>query len=338
MPVDLDRSRVLIALLESATSLSVVSQFLKSRSLHHSAGSWQAMRDVRLLPALSDEKISNKDLEDLLCDAEEFGRQHVFLYECDPSQAIALIDRNRVRPALAALELEHLLDGSTIVENPTGPQIVDVRWDTADVDYRLTIKEIELRTYEKLIGTEDHGNRFHKVYERVSERAVNIARLHRNGSLEIRIAARRNSTKYEADIYNFFRRIGSIIPSEPFKEYSITTAKGALWRRRTELTKVLRFTDSTVRNSAGNALRAATGRMEQDLSSDAAVAGSIDGLLGMDQNAYCDSANVWFKKSDALSQETHVMLSGENNEFALPANCIKGDYEYVLGQIQLFNL
>lgn len=57
----------------------------------------------------------------------------------------------------------------------------------------------------------------------------------------------------------------------------------------------------------------------------------------MDQNAYCDDANVWFKKSDALSQKTHVMLSGENNEFALPANCTKGDYEYVLGQIQLFN-
>lgn len=338
MPVDLHRSNVLINLLEQSTSLAVVSAFLKGRGLHHSAGSWQAMRDLRLLKHLEAEAISNDDLENLVKQSEEYGRQHVFLYSCEPADARIMIQRPNVSAELTRRELGSLLDGSTLVEDPQGTQIVDVRWESGqEGDYALIIKEVELRSHTKFIGIEERDNQILRVYDRVSERAVNIARLHISGALEIRIALRKNTSLYENDIHAFFNRINGLIESEKFTEYSISKAKDYLWENRKDLSENVRYVDSTMRNSAGNVLRGATGRMDSDLGDDDAVAGSLDVLLQGDAQAYCDSANIYFKPTQSMSAETHVVLSGEPNEFALPAKCTMGDYEHVLEQIRYFN-
>src|SRR5690606_11461217 len=124
-----------------------------------------------------------------------------------------------------------------------------------------------------------------KVYDRISERAVNIARLHISGALEIRIASRRNTTKYEQDIYEFFSRIDGLIDSSVFTEHSITTGKDYIWKNRKTLSAQIRSVDATMRNAAGNVLRGATGRVDSDLSDDDAVADSLDVLLDGDTNA-----------------------------------------------------
>lgn len=338
MPVDLERSNVLINLLEASTSLAVVSAFLKRRGLHYSAGSWEAMRNLRLLKHLENEAISNFDLESLVQEVEEYGRQHVFLYSCDSLAARAMLDRVTVGRELEARGLERLIDSSTLVETPQGAEIVDVRWESDNGrDFALVIKEVELRTYVKYLRAEQRGTQLLKVYDRINERAVNIARLHITGALELRIASRRNTTRYEQDIYDFFSRIDGLIDSSAFTELSITAGKDYIWKNRKLLSEQIRSVDATMRNAEGNVLRGATGRMDSDLSDDDAVADSLDVLLDGDANAYCDAANIYFKPTEKMSAETHVILSGEPNEFALPAKCTKGDYEHVLEQIRFFN-
>ena len=68
-----------------------------------------------------------------------------------------------------------------------------------------------------------------------------------------------------------------------------------------------------------------------------AVGQSLDYLLKEDKNSYCAGANLWFKKASGLSSDSHVLLTGESNEFALPANCSEEDYKYVLNQLRYFN-
>lgn len=323
--------------MSQTTSLHIVSEFLKSKGATHSAGSWEFLLTQRIIPAITDHQITNDELITLLLSFEECGHQHVFLYTCKKNKAIELMDRDRIYAILKKIDLEDLPNNPRVLNQPPVPEIVDVRWDAAKVDLSLTIKEVSLRKYERYIGSEQHDGKTHKIYGVVEARAVNTAKLHKNGLLEIRISSISNSSKYETEIFRFWSKIKSLIPSDDFSELSLSVAKERFWTERKELQDIIRYSDSTIRDEAGNALRAVTGSNKSDLSINPAVGHSLDYLLKQDKNAYCEGANIWFKQSNEISNDTHVLLTGEPNEFALPANCNEGDYNHVLSQLRHFN-
>jgi hypothetical protein len=332
-----NKTQLIVDLLRQTTSLQIVRDFLKLKSLNYSAGSWDDLLNKRIFPAIENNQLTNEELITLLQSVEECGHQHVFLYVCPKNVAIGLMDRGRIASILKNMELEDLLSSPRVLEQPPEAQIVDLRWETAAVDLNLTIKEVELRKFQTFLGTEQHGNQIHKIYGIQEQRAVNVAKLHRDGLLEIRIASLANSTKYEADLRRFLFAINSIILTKNFTELSLSIAKDRFWAERASLGHLIRYSDSTIRDEAGNILRAATGSDESDLSSNVAVGQSLDYLLKEDKNSYCSGANLWFKKTNGLSVDSHVLLTGEPNEFALPANSSEQDYKYVLSQLRSFN-
>jgi hypothetical protein len=334
---DYNKTLIILDLIQAAASLEVVGEFLKARQLRHSASSWKDMREKRLLPALLENKITNADLIGLLSAAEECGDQHVFLYFCSPDDAIEMIDRVRVSAALDRKGLAHLLVGPDVLTMPPVPTIVDVRWEVAAVDLSLTIKEVEVRTHRKFLNNEVRDDRFYKIYTNEQIRSVNLAKLHRSGALEIRIRSHANTTKYDGDISRFFRQINEFIPLSKFNEVSLTKAKDRFWSERAPLQGIVRYTNASIRDEAGNLLQAVTGSDRNDLSRSEAIGRSIDLLMVEDNNAYCADANIWFLKSDHLSTDIHMLLNGDVNEFALTSKCTEGDYTHVLNQVRYFN-
>jgi len=333
---DKAKQESLINLIESATSLDVVKEFLRSKNLSHTAGSWQEMREARLQRHLNDDKLTTIDLLKLLTGAEECGAQHVFLYQGDKKRAGELIDRARVGEILKNRDLERLLREADVETMPEVPTIVDVRWETAGVDSSLIIKEVEARNKRVFLGTETKDNRFYKIYTDEPVRAVNVAKLHRDGFLEIRLQARNNTTKYDTDLSRFHRQIESFIPWTEFAEISLDTAKDTMWIKREELSDLLRYTDASVCDQDGNVVHAYTGSPKNNLSQSNAGK-CVDLLMKEDAKAYCSDSNLWFKKTDGLSSDVHVLLNGETNEIALPAKCSAADYEYVLNKIRFLN-
>ncbi|MFM0732828.1 hypothetical protein PQQ52_20340 [Paraburkholderia sediminicola] len=337
MADDLKYTKDIAELIQEATSLTVVSTFLKSKGLTSSAGTWNDMLNKRLIPAVQEGHLSNADLVNLLRSVEECGRQHVFLYFCPKARAAELMDRKRVAQVASKLGVSDLLTAARATAKPEHPELVDIRWETAKVDLSFTIKAVEIREHQKYIGTKPFGNELHKIYAKVQERAVNLAKLHRNGLLEVRVAAHANSTKYEVDIRRFWNQVTQFLPPTDFTELSLSVAKDRLWAERAELSAAVRYTDSTIRDEAGNVLRGATGSEGSDLVTDVAVSQSLDYLLSHDAAAYCEGANIWFKETTGLSTDVHVLLGGEVNEFALPASCTAEDYQYVLDQLRSLN-
>jgi hypothetical protein len=337
MPDDhINRTEKVLDVLAEATSLDVVSDFLRKKNLRHSAGSWKDMREKRLLPYLADFSITLEELVDLIGSSEECGDQHVFLYHCRPVDAVDMMDRTRVHAALRARKLGHLIDSRDMERTPESPTIVEVRYETAKVDVAMVIKVAEVRTRRRLERTKSIFGKFVKIYSDERVRAVNVAKLHRAGFLELRIQSRDNTTKYEGDLNQFIRLINQFFPMTKFVEMSLGKVKDVLWARREELKDLIRYTDAAVIDEHGNQVKAVTGSGKSDLSQ-GAVGKSVDFVLQADKNAYCAESNLWFNKSDHLSSEIHVLLNGAPNEFAITKKCSEADYGYVLDQIRHFN-
>lgn len=332
-PVDKD---LLFKLIKSSTSIAVVSDFLKKHKLPHSAGSWEDMFKLRLEPALADSKISISDLVDLLRTVEEYGYQHIFLFNTSPANAQSAMNRSTVTTALASLGLTKLLTEPDLYDMPTTPTISDVRWVVNTHDSEMIVKEIQVKESYELSTQTVTQNGMIREYKKIQERGVNVAHLKRNGDLEIRIASRTGSNSYATDLRNFRHRIGQILPLNGFAEKSLRKAKDKLWTDRLAYSGKIRFSEVAARNDEDYILKASGGNIESNVSSNEASVSSMENFIGMDGR--CESFNLWFSKAHTPSnRDLHFLVSGEVNEFAINAHCTQADYEFILAELRVLN-
>jgi hypothetical protein len=331
-----EKVRLATELLSRATSLGVVSEFLKTRGLHHSAGSWDEIREKRIAPAIGRQRLTVDDLVKLLSEVEEFGRNHAFLYQGKQSDIKKLLDENYVSGVSRKLGHTDALNGSLLVDLPDEPTLTEIRKDTSNERPCLVFKIVETREEREFLEETTLNNRIRREWAINRVRAVNIARLHESGFLEVRIQSRANTTQYAADLNRIRTMLRDYLPPTLFKPVSLSKAKKALWENRTAKDRKIRFSDSVMKNDYGTTIAASTGTEQADLFKDSGASDSIDHFL--DKGAHCDAENIWWLRRDGvIDREIHTLLSGETNEFAVTAACTRSEYEYVLNELRLFN-
>lgn len=329
---------LVVDLLRQTTTQQVIQTFLKSKDLP-SSGTWDELRDKRILPAVAAGAVTREELIQLLRSSEECGRQHVFLYSCKPKRAIEIMAEARVRAAAATVGLEHLVEQAAVLDQPHVPTFVDIRWDRAAVDLRMYVKEVEQRRSRHLLGeVEDLDScRVTRTYEVRNERAVNLVRLHRTGLLEMRIAARSTgSRKYDDAVRSFWYRLRFILQDSDFSMISLAPFKNRLMLGDADLKAKVRSSNSVLRNEFGTRMDVSSGADDADLYGDSGAEKGAAAFLA-ENGGHCEGSVFAFVKNADLSRDIHVLLSGAPNEFAISADCSEADYEYVLHQIRAFN-
>ena len=165
-------SRGVLELIREASTLADMREFLKSRGLRHSAQNWDTLIEDRVLPEIGRKRIKKAELVDYLSEAEEYGRQHVFLYKTSGKRARQIIDKDRIRRVLASKNLIKLLDAPNVLDKPKKTQITCVRWDDSNSNDSLIIKTTETHEFGKLVGESTVGSTLTKTYEIIQERSV----------------------------------------------------------------------------------------------------------------------------------------------------------------------
>jgi hypothetical protein len=340
MKPDTAERELVFRLLQENYTLGQVAQYLKRKGLHYSAGSWDELFGKRLSKSLEAQELSREDLVELIRLSEEYGTQHVFLYATKSKRAKQLADKIRVESELTKMGYSSLVGRPRILDQPSSPTITDVR-----VDESLVSKVVERRVYQRFVDQRLEGDFTVKRYKDIEVRAVNLFKLHDNGLLEARIYTHDNSSDYQNDVTKMWSLLSFLFPPSDFSEYPIAKAKTNLWTKRNALKSVIRYSDSVLRNSLGTALSASTGSEQQSLFDDQGASNSLDEFLKY--KAYCDSSNIWWLKGGGKqsenefevlpSKDVHVILKGKLNEFSIPAQCSKQDYEYVLDQLRKYN-
>lgn len=336
---ELQAARVIYGLIRNSTTQAVIKEFLKRRSLAHSAANAEELYERRILPALEAETITVDDLRNLLRASEECGRQHIFLYHCAPDRATQLIEERRVRRVATEEGVDSLLSSPLDLELPANPTLVDIRLEhSGSVVSALVIKQVETRSIARLLETSMNpgGDRLSKIYHVEKRRAVNIARLSRNGQLEIRIASQDNMTRYTENVIKFFGAIAPFVPRSEFHEVSISHAKAQILNQQDELKGLIRYGNSEAANDFGYKLGVSSITHEGDIFDDAGVKEGLRVFL--DQGGMVKSTNLYFIMPESEPRrEVHVLLSGAHNEFAIPVGCTPEDFDYVCGKIREFN-
>lgn len=334
------RVKSILELLREATTQQVVKEFLKEKDIHFSSANWEDLVDSRILPALENKKLALIDLESLLRDVEEHGRQHIFLFNCKTADAAKILSERRIVQIAEEENFSDLLEQPIYVNMPDDPKIVDIRLSKAPNGagiLGLTIKVIECRESSKLVDDDfdpDTGRRT-KVWEVTKKRAASVAHLSHEGLLEIRLASRENSTKYHEQVSQLIRLINKFIPMDSFEPVSLSKSKATLHEKKDEFEGVIRYTSTTATNDMGISMNLSAANMSNNLMQDDGSAGAMSVFLA--KKGYVTGSNIWFIMPDNAAREIHVLLSGEVNEFAVTAACTPRDYSYVLGKILSLN-
>lgn len=251
------------------------------------------------------------------------------------------MEQSRIVPIMNACRLTDLLDNPKVLDQPSEPEISDIRWEISNTDKskHFVIKVIQTRESSELLSEVIKGDTLTKKWRIKKERAVNLFKLRDNGLLELRITSQRNTSKYKSDIENMWEMVSDFLPRSHFQEVSLNKAKEVLWSQRGSLQDKVRYSDVTLKNDTGNTIKAVTGSHLSNLYEDDAVNNSME--VFYNHEAYCDSQNIWFRfpnqVNDDKPREIHVLLSGEMNEFAITAQCSSQEYEYVYDQLKNFN-
>ena len=320
--------------------MHVVRDFLRAKGLAMSAATWDELYARRIEPALAEGTLTVADLRGLLREVEECGRQHVFLFRCNPQRAAHAISPAQIQIAVAAMGLAALMNNPLDLELPDAPEIVDIRGIPAGdgMPTSLLIKQVETRTTNAFLRADydEAREEMSRVYSVIKKRAVNVARLYEDGLLELRIASQDNSTRYQDNVKAFFAALKPLINGDDFVPISLAKAKARIWNEQDQLNGQIRFSQSEARNDFGYSMNVASSSQSDSLSSDDGSRAALQSFL--DNDGKVTRTNIYFRiPDDEQNREVHVLLSGEINEFAIPASCAAEEYQYVRGKIQSFN-
>jgi len=300
------------------------------------------MRDKRLLPALADGTISEAELVSILNETEDYGHQHVFLFQAKKNYISEIMNREYLVKVVRNIAREEILVKPDLVESTESLTLTDARLEESGKSKAFIFKAMETIKYIRPIPGEIEdgadGRYFMRRFERVEERAVHVLRVHNDGLVELCPYSFDGSLSYQEKADELWLFFGSLIDRFKCVDWSVSKAQNAFWGgRRGEYQGRIKYGDSRVRDLHGNTASFASGGESKNLFDADNARKGYDAFFGEDGT--CDRSNIWFLSQEDSNgckipaRDVHVRFSGSVNEFSLPGSCARKDYEYVLAQI-----
>ena len=337
MDISIAERAVAFDLLRKHSTLQAVSKYLNDKSLPSSSPSWPVLFE-RLVTLLGDGSLHRSDILRMLRDAEEFGRQHIFLHTCSKTTALGMLNEAALSDNLEKLDLLEIKTKPRIVGKSKGLQLVEARIDTPKKGglRSLILKAVDVNSYRERESKVIDGDREIETYLWQHDRVVDLISVREDGLLEVRIESRRNSVNYEELADNLFTKTTGLVERIKFQPLSLAKARLTLIQKRSQMGHMVRFADNQLRDKYGNSISVASGSKQQELYTKGSASDkAMDGFLSVGTPT-CDEIDCFWltrKGSPEPSVELHMLIQGANNEYTLTAQCSRKDYEYGLAQI-----
>lgn len=322
------------SLIPSQATLEQARDFLRRRNLEYSAGSWSDMISRRLQPKYEEKKISKAELVNFLCDAEEFGNQHVLLYQAPLVSIQDWLNESNLRSRLASDHIFPALNERNVIDLPSANVIAEVRKDQSIFGECLVVKQIERRYVRMLETTEEwaEGEYLHSRVKTEPYRAANIVRVHPNGICEVRIHSNSDNSSYDLAARGLLRAIGPLVDFDKLKEFSLEKVRAYIWepKHREEAKSRFSLRSSEHLDGKDGRLRPSSSSRTVSMLDNDDLVRALDAYSG---SASVHRANLTLKPIEELKRGLNVNLTGADNEFFITAKATREEYEYILATI-----
>jgi len=319
--------------LRERSTISTITEFLRSKNLAHSANTWDDLIEKRLRQHWKDGKLSEVDFRKLLRDAEDYGHQHIFLYSLKGggAEAATRLKKTNVQAALKKMGYPDILTTPRFVPTPKQTEMADAYLAE---NLSLSMKLIERRTLrvEEREETED-GYRIRKRIQ--YQRAVDLVTFLSTGLLEIRLEMMDDTPDYPKIRDDIWDVIEPIFPQVEFGELDLSEARKKITVNPTDdVRRVVRVRRASGRDTDGTTFTVAAGKVNGNL---LATEQNVEGIakLGGRPTSQMGQTSVGFlaQENGIPRRELGAIFTSAPNEVLILPSCTPEEYEYVRGQI-----
>jgi hypothetical protein len=289
--------------------------------------------EKRLRPAIEKKALKEEDIRDLVREAEDFGRQHVFLFEPvengpDPK---SLLKTSRVKKFLDNGGWSEHVNVFSLPVMPADIEANDIHFDGTYASFKF----VEPRTIVLLERQETpEGWLIKRVPQQ--HRAIDVVRLQDNGLLEFRIQSIQGTVDYVAIVERLWIQMLGFIAKNDFREKDLSGLRRAFTVKPTAaIRKLVRVRRARGQDADGTGFDVHTRRPDGDLLKSVKASQSMAAWSG--STAHLGHTSVGFlPQEDAnLHREIGVIFPDSVNELQVLSNCTRLEYEYILENISL---
>lgn len=277
----------------------------------------------KILESLQEGSFAVNDLIYLLDKIEEFGRQHIYLYQYNANLIDALKDQSFIRELLSEKGIEHVLNSSESLLFPERPTLVSVNHNS---DY-LKFKWILINEYHKYLREERTNSHIIKYYKVIKTRDIRSFRIDLNtGWADLMIKKLHRGSKYRFIEEQLLQEINQFIDIRNLMPIQVKRAIKPL----NESSEV-RIRKEKMQTLGGCHIEFTSPSRGSDLRDETSVRTHRNNLGRTSSSSF---GNYYWYSTAQLEQETHVTIYGNDNRVGIHRQCYEKEVDYVLSRIR----
>lgn len=285
-------------------------------------------RDIlysKLNEGIDDGTFSLAELTKLLDKIEEFGNQHIYLFNCNMEYIKILKNPDYMREKLKLLNLERLYNTENFLILPNEPTLTSVIHN----NNILKFKWVEKRVWKDPLDERIDDDKFVKTYQINLSRGITTFRVNFvTGNSEIMIQRLPRGAKYEhiKDIYleeiSKYIEVHSLTPLSLRRSIRFLEKSDEVDKRQIDLETI-----------EGGRVAYKSRDTRSDYQSDATLNRSRSAL---GNNVSGNKGSFYWKANGILGRPILTHIYAKDNRLGIFGQCIESEVNYVLSRVRYF--
>lgn len=298
-----------------------VETFLRNRDLPHSYT--KKTLHSKLEEGLKEGKFSDTDLIDLLDAIEEYGNQHIYLYNCSSEYLKVLKDPAYIQRKLNENNLGNVYNNKNRIFIPSEPELSYVFHDSKTLKFKWIDKRVWKFPFEERI----ENDKLYKIIQMKITRGVTTFRVDLiSGASELMIQKLPSGTDYEDIKDDYLFKLSNFIDTYPFDMLKLRKViKSAETSDEVEKRQI------NFDTIAGGKIAFKSRGKGNDYTSDPNLS---DARNALGQDISGSLGNFYWKPNGILVRPIHTHIY--DDRMAIFGQCVEREVNYVLSRIRFF--
>jgi len=300
-----------------------IETFLSNRRLPYSYTK-KALQS-KLIEGLDEAEFSEVDLIDLLDAIEEFGNQHIYLFDCNPDYLEILKDPLYIQRKLEEKDLKDLYNNKHRIFIPDDVELSSVTQD----DKALKFKWVEKRIWKIPLEEKIEKDKYIEVHQINISRGVTTFRVDLvSGTTELMIQKLARQPNYTDIKQDYLNKLSNFIETHSFQQTRLRRAIKFIEESNEVEKRQINF--ETI---SGGKVAFKSRNRGDDYTNDPSLSNARNAL---GPNVSGSLGNFYWKPNDILKRAIHTYVYSEDDRVGVLGQCVEREVNYVLSRIRYF--